>query len=76
MAKSFVMADLPGLIEGASDGVGLGTEFLKHAMRTRIIAHVVDMGASEERNPIEDYKIIRNEVIKYSEILKTKKKLL
>ena len=74
--KSFVMADLPGLIEGASNGVGLGTEFLKHAMRTRIIAHVVDMGASEERNPIEDYKIIRNEVIKYSEILKNKKEVV
>ena len=74
--KSFVMADLPGLIEGASDGVGLGTEFLKHAMRTRIIVHVVDMGASEERNPIEDYKIIRNEVIKYSEILKNKKEVV
>ena len=74
--KSFVMADLPGLIEGASNGVGLGTEFLKHAMRTRIIAHVVDMGASEERNPIEDYKIIRNEVIKYSEILKNKREVV
>ena len=74
--KSFVMADLPGLIEGASDGVGLGTEFLKHAMRTRIIAHVVDMGASEERDPIEDYKIIRNEVIKYSDILKNKKEVV
>ena len=74
--KSFVMADLPGLIEGASNGVGLGTEFLKHAMRTRIIAHVVDMGASEERNPIDDYKTIRNEVIKYSEILKNKKEVV
>lgn len=75
-SKSFVMADLPGLIEGASSGVGLGTEFLKHAMRTRIIAHVVDMGASEERNPIDDYKTIRNEVIKYSEILKNKKEVV
>ena len=67
--KSFVMADLPGLIEGASDGVGLGIEFLKHAMRTRIIAHVIDMGSSEGRNPIEDYKIIRNEIEKYSDCL-------
>ena len=74
--KSFVMADLPGLIKGASDGVGLGVEFLKHAMRTRIIAHVVDMGSSEGRNPIEDYKIIRNEIEKYSELLKNKKEVV
>lgn len=74
--QSFVMADLPGLIEGASSGVGLGTEFLKHAMRTRIIAHVVDMGASENRDPIEDYKVIRNEIEKYSDILKNKKEVI
>ena len=74
--KSFVMADLPGLIEGASDGVGLGIEFLKHAMRTRIIAHVIDMGSSEGRDPIEDYKIIRNEIEKYSELLKNKKEVV
>lgn len=74
--NSFVMADLPGLIEGASNGVGLGTEFLKHAMRTRIIAHVIDMGSSEGRNPIEDYKIIREEIKKYSEILANKKEIV
>lgn len=74
--KSFVMAELPGLIEGASDGVGLGTTFLKHAMRTRILAHVIDMGSSEGRDPIEDYKIIRNEIIKYSELLKNKKEII
>lgn len=70
------MADLPGLIEGASNGVGLGIEFLKHAMRTRIIAHVVDMGSSEGRNPSEDYRVIREEIEKYSEILKNKKEVV
>ena len=74
--ESFVMADLPWLIEGASEGIGLGTLFLKHAMRTRVLAHVVDMGSSEGRNPIEDYKIIRNEICKYSEILKNKKEVV
>ena len=73
---SFVMADLPGLIEGASNGVGLGIEFLEHAMRTRIIAHVVDMGSSEGRNPSEDYRVIREEIEKYSEILKNKKEVV
>ena len=70
------MADLPGLIKGASNGVGLGIEFLKHAMRTRIIAHVVDMGSSEGRNPSEDYRVIREEIEKYSEILKNKKEVV
>lgn len=74
--ESFIMADLPGLIEGASEGIGLGTLFLKHAMRTRILAHVVDMGSSEGRDPIEDYKIIRNEICKYSDILKNKKEVV
>ncbi len=64
--RSFVMADLPGLIEGASEGVGLGLKFLKHTMRCRIIAHVIDMGSSEGRNPIEDYEIINKEIAKYS----------
>ena len=75
-SRSFVMADLPGLIEGASEGVGLGDEFLRHAMRTRVIAHVIDMGAMEGRNPIEDYKIIRSEIEKYSDILANKKEIV
>ena len=63
--RVFVMADLPGLIEGAAEGAGLGEKFLKHAMRTKIIGHVIDMGAFEGRNPIEDYKIIRKEIESY-----------
>lgn len=63
--KVFVMADLPGLIEGASTGAGLGEKFLKHAMRTKILAHVIDMGAFEGRNPIDDYKAIRHEIENY-----------
>ncbi len=70
--KQFVMADLPGLIEGASEGVGLGHKFLRHAMRSKVIAHVIDMGASEGRNPIEDYEKIVFELQKYDERL-TKK---
>lgn len=70
--KTFVMADLPGLIEGAHEGVGLGDKFLRHAMRTKVIAHVLDMGGSEGRNPLEDYEIIKNELILYDETLKNK----
>lgn len=66
---SFVMADIPGLIEGASDGVGLGHEFLRHVERCRLIIHVVDVSGSEGRNPIEDFEIINNELAKFSEDL-------
>ena len=69
---TFVMADLPGLIEGAHDGVGLGHKFLRHAMRTKVIAHVIDMSGCEGRDPIEDYKIIKDELALYDEKLKNK----
>ena len=74
--RSFVMADLPGLIEGASEGAGLGLQFLRHAMRTRILAHVIDMGSFDGRDPIEDYKIIRHEIESYNEKLKNKKEVV
>ncbi len=66
---SFVMADIPGLIEGASDGVGLGHEFLRHVERCRLIIHVVDVSGSEGRDPIEDFEIINNELSRFSEDL-------
>ncbi len=64
--RSFVMADLPGLIEGASLGHGLGDKFLKHAERTRVIVHVIDMSGIHGRDPYEDYVIINNELKSFS----------
>lgn len=63
--RSFVMADLPGLIEGASEGKGLGHQFLKHIERCRVIVHVIDMGAMDGRDPVEDYKVINEELGNY-----------
>lgn len=63
--RSFVMADLPGLIEGASEGKGLGHQFLRHIERCRVIIHVVDMGANDGRDPVEDYRIINEELGNY-----------
>ncbi len=68
-AKGFVVADIPGLIEGASEGVGLGHEFLRHVERTKVIIHVVDAAGTEGRDPIEDIHAINKELALYSEDL-------
>ncbi len=74
--NNFVIADLPGLIEGASEGVGLGHKFLKHIERTKIIAHVIDMSGSEGRDPYEDYQVIRKELEEFSPKLLNKQEII
>lgn len=74
--RSFVMADIPGLIDGASEGVGLGHDFLRHIERTKILIHVIDVSGIEGRDPIEDYEKINAELAKYSEKLSRKQQIV
>ena len=73
---SFVIADIPGIIEGASEGTGLGIQFLRHIERTRLLLHFLDVSGSEGRNPVDDFKIINEELKKYSEKLATRKQVI
>lgn len=66
---SFVIADIPGIIEGASDGVGLGIQFLRHIERTRLLLHFIDVSGTEGRDPVKDYQVINDELKDYSEKL-------
>ncbi|BEP29915.1 GTPase ObgE [Helicovermis profundi] len=74
--KSFVLADIPGLIDGAHEGVGLGHDFLRHVERTKLIIHVVDVSGIEGRDPEEDFESINNELFKYSEKLSDRTQII
>ena len=73
---SFVIADIPGVIEGASEGIGLGIQFLRHIERTRLLLHIIDCSGSEGRDPVKDYEVINNELKKYSEKLSKRKQII
>lgn len=74
--RSFVMADLPGLIEGAHEGIGLGHQFLRHVERTKVIIHVIDMAGSEGRDPYEDYLQINKELVLYKQDLEKRPQII
>ena len=75
-ARSFVVADIPGLIEGAADGQGLGHDFLRHIERTRVLVHVVDASASEGRDPLNDIRLIDNELAQFHADLSAKRRII
>ncbi len=74
--QTFVVADIPGLIEGASEGAGLGDRFLRHVERTKLMLHLVDVSSLSERNPVEDYEIINRELANYDENLATRPQIV
>ncbi|UCC22294.1 MAG: 50S ribosome-binding GTPase, partial [Planctomycetota bacterium] len=74
--RRFVMADIPGLIEGSHEGAGLGYEFLRHIERTTIIAHVIDIMPADNSDPAENYRAIRSELAQYSRALARKKEII
>lgn len=74
--RTFVLADLPGLIEGAHEGLGLGHEFLRHVERTKVIVHVIDMAAVDGRDPLEDYQVIEDELVSYDASLAERPRLV
>ena len=74
--KTFVVADIPGLIEGASEGAGLGDRFLRHVERTKLILHLVDVSSFSGRDPVEDYEIINRELANYSPDLATRPQII
>ena len=73
---SFVMADIPGIIEGAAEGAGLGHDFLRHIDRCRLLIHVVDVSGTEGRDPVEDFEAINAELKEYSPALASRKMLV
>lgn len=73
---SFVIADIPGIIEGASDGIGLGIQFLRHVERTRLLLHIIDVSGTSGRNPIDDFFAINKEIKNYSEKLSNRKQII
>lgn len=74
--RSFVLVDIPGLVEGASEGIGLGHRFLRHVERTRLLLHVLDISGSEGRDPYEDFIVINNELERYNPVLKSRQQII